>query len=255
MCRPTHPSPCGGAACRSRKWRRTAARSLTSCSVKSPSECTSSTRTIMAKGRLAFSCSACGGLTPKWAGQCPDCGAWNTLEEHRPVAAAPSRRGRAHYAGDSGVRTLAEVPQAEEARFSTGNRELDRVLGGGLVVGGVVLLGGDPGIGKSTLLLQSMAELPEAVSVLYVTGEESLRQVALRASRLSVSGERLKVSAETAVEAILAAAEQERPQVVVIDSIQTMFSEQLQSAPGSVSQVRESAALLVRYAKQSAATL
>ncbi|RFA38026.1 DNA repair protein RadA [Alkalilimnicola ehrlichii] len=209
----------------------------------------------MAKAKTTYTCTACGAMSPKWAGQCADCGAWNTLEEVVQVASAVGAKRRGNYAGDSGVQTLAEVPQAEEARFTTRSRELDRVLGGGLVVGGVILLGGDPGIGKSTLLLQSLAQLPEEVSALYVTGEESLRQVALRANRLGVEGDRLKVLAETAVEAILAAAQRERPQVIVIDSVQTIFTEQLQSAPGSVSQVRETAALLVRYAKQSGAAL
>jgi DNA repair protein RadA/Sms len=208
----------------------------------------------MAKARSVYNCTACGAVSPKWAGQCGDCGAWNTLQEAIQLS-APRAAARANYSGDRGVQTLAEVPQAEEARFSTRNRELDRVLGGGLVVGGVILLGGDPGIGKSTLLLQALAQLPAELSALYVTGEESLRQVALRATRLGVSGERLKVLAETSVEAILAAAQAERPQVIVIDSVQTVFTEQLQSAPGSVAQVRESAALLVRYAKQSGAAL
>lgn len=206
----------------------------------------------MARTKTDYSCSACGASTPKWSGQCPECGAWNTLEE---VVRAPDRPGQSagarQYAGDAGVTTLGEVALTEESRFTTGLQELDRVLGGGLVHGGAVLLGGDPGIGKSTLLLQTTANLAARDSVLYVTGEESLRQVALRASRLGVAADTLEVLAETCVEAILEHASQRRPRVLVVDSIQTVFTEALQSAPGAVAQVRESAARLIRYAKQS----
>ncbi|KAB7628368.1 DNA repair protein RadA [Alkalilimnicola sp. S0819] len=211
----------------------------------------------MAKSRTVFVCSGCGASSPKWAGQCGDCGEWNTLQEQVLAAATPRAAAapRGQYAGDAGVKTLAEVSTEEEARFGTGLRELDRVLGGGLVQGGVVLLGGDPGIGKSTLLLQTVAMLPGDLRSLYVTGEESLRQVGLRARRLGVAAERMQVLAETSVEAIVDAARAARPQVLVVDSIQTVFSENLQSAPGSVSQVREAAAHLVRYAKQSGTAL
>lgn len=210
----------------------------------------------MAKVKTAYACNECGAMSPKWAGQCPDCGAWNSLEEtvQAPPASGP-RAVRGQYAGDRGAQTLAEVPRDTETRFTTNIGELDRVLGGGMVRGGVILLGGDPGIGKSTLLLQTLAELPQELKALYVTGEESLRQVALRASRLGVQGDRLKVLAETSAEAIVEVARRESPDVVVIDSIQTMHAEHLQSAPGSVAQVRESAAFLVRYAKQTGTAL
>ncbi|MFV8833511.1 DNA repair protein RadA [Aquisalimonas sp.] len=206
----------------------------------------------MARTKTEYCCSACGATSPKWSGQCPDCGAWNTLEE---IVRAPERPGQPagarQYAGDAGVTTLGDVALSEDARFSTGLKELDRVLGGGLVHGGAVLLGGDPGIGKSTLLLQTTAHLAARDSVLYVTGEESLRQVALRASRLGVAADTLEVLAETCVEAILEHARQRRPRVLVVDSIQTVFTEALQSAPGAVAQVRESAARLIRFAKQT----
>ena len=209
------------------------------------------------KAKVLYACRECGGTSPKWAGQCPECGAWNTLEEtvirpERP-GGAPVNRGQ--YAGDGGIQSLDAVALDEEARFGTGSGELDRVLGGGLVEGGVVLLGGDPGIGKSTLLLQALAALARDSSVLYVTGEESLRQVALRASRLGLQGQGLNVLAETSVEAIMAAAASRKPRVMVIDSIQTVFTDALQSAPGSVAQVRESTAHLVRYAKRSGTAL
>ena len=207
--------------------------------------------------RSVFVCRECGGQSAKWAGQCPECGAWNTLEEQRAATpASPKGAQRAQYAGDSGIKRLSEIPQNQETRFSTGVGEFDRVLGGGLVAGGVVLLGGDPGIGKSTLLLEVVAKLAQEHSALYVTGEESLRQVGLRASRLGVQEDGgLRLLAETGVEAILALAEKERPAVMVVDSIQTIFSESLGSAPGSVAQVRESAAQLVRFAKQTGTVL
>ncbi|WP_253477814.1 DNA repair protein RadA [Natronocella acetinitrilica] len=210
----------------------------------------------MVKTRSQYSCTACGALSPKWSGQCPECGAWNSLQEQRAVMATPRAKPQGgQYAGDTGIQALSAVDLVEEARSTTGIGELDRVLGGGLVEGGVVLLGGDPGIGKSTLLLQTTASLAQAGEALYVTGEESLRQVAMRATRLGLPTDGLHVLAETSVESILAAASTRRPRVMVIDSIQTIFSEQLQSAPGSVAQVRESAALLVRHAKQTGTAL
>ena len=208
----------------------------------------------MARTRTLYSCTACGARSPKWAGQCSECGAWNTLEETVEAPAAP-RAGTAQYAGESGVMTLGEVALEESARFTSGLRELDRVLGGGLVHGGCVLLGGDPGIGKSTLLLQTSAFLATRERVLYVTGEESLRQVALRGERLGVAADSLEVLAETCVEAIIEHARQRRPRVLVVDSVQTVFTEALQSAPGSVAQVRESAARLIRFAKQTETSL
>lgn len=213
----------------------------------------------MARTRTLFNCTACGASSPKWAGQCGDCGAWNSLEEVRQPQSAPRQgpavRPRGQYAGDRGVQTLDEVTLTEEARYTTRIGELDRVLGGGLVQGGVILLGGDPGIGKSTLLLQTMVGLAADGRALYVTGEESIRQVALRASRLGLQTAGLKVLAETCVEAVIEQALVEQPRIMVIDSIQTIFTEQLQSAPGGVAQVRESAAQLVRFAKQTGTTV
>jgi DNA repair protein RadA/Sms len=205
-----------------------------------------------AKARAAFVCNACGARLPKWSGQCPDCGAWNAVEE---IPNAPGRGGAsAGYAGVAGVAgavSLAEVSPEERARTPSGIAELDRVLGGGLVPGSVILLGGDPGIGKSTLLIQACARLAAESPVLYVSGEESAQQVGLRARRLGLDGQGIRLLAETCVERIIAAAASEGPRVMVVDSIQTLSTELLQSAPGSVSQVRESAAQLVRYAKQT----
>ncbi|MGD8308177.1 MAG: DNA repair protein RadA, partial [Chromatiales bacterium] len=205
-----------------------------------------------------YVCSGCGSRQLKWAGQCPDCDAWNTLEEALDAPAAPRRPGFGGYAGDSvagAVQRLSAVQAAGEQKTAVGIGELDRVLGGGLVRGSVVLIGGDPGVGKSTLLLQTLLRLSREVRCLYVTGEESPQQVSLRARRLGLDGDDLLILAETAVERILAAAADEGPAVMVIDSIQTLFTELLQSAPGSVAQVRESAAQLVRFAKQSGTAL
>ncbi len=206
----------------------------------------------MAKPKLTYTCSACGSTSPQWAGRCSECGGWNTLSE--TVAMAAPVAGR--FAGWSGggaarVTALSEVSPDSQQRHSVGLQELDRVLGGGLVSGSVVLIGGDPGIGKSTLLLQVLAALSGRLASLYVTGEESLEQISIRAGRVDVDGSRLRLLSETSVERIIATAEKEQPQVMVLDSIQTLFTDGLQSAPGSVAQVRESAAQLVRYAKQS----
>lgn len=205
----------------------------------------------MNKIRTVYVCDACGGRTLQWAGQCPECGGWNTLVE----ASAPARSSKAPvrggYAGETAVRSLSEVEGQTQPRLTSGLPELDRVLGGGLVAGSVTLIGGDPGIGKSTLLLQSAASLAINKTVLYVTGEESLEQVGLRARRLGVAGQPLQLAAETGVERLLDTATRARPAVLVVDSIQTMFTETLQSAPGSVAQLRESTAMLVRFAKQS----
>ena len=202
----------------------------------------------MNKIRTLYVCDACGARSPKWAGQCPECGAWNTLVESR----APEKpaRGRLPKA-DTQVRVLplAEVHGEHASRIGTGIMELDRVLGGGLVAGSVTLIGGDPGIGKSTLLLQAAANLADSRSVLYVTGEESPEQVGLRAQRLSVGQQPLQLAAETCVERMLETAETLKPAVLVVDSIQTVYTEILQSAPGSVAQLRESTGLLVRFAK------
>ncbi len=215
----------------------------------------------MARAKVRFVCNACGAQTSQWMGQCPDCLAWNSLTE-TPVIAAGAGRGRgrpapAADAGRSRIKNIGEVAAEREAYVATGIDEFDRVLGGGLVPGSVVLLGGDPGIGKSTLLLQAVAALSASgrLACLYVTGEESPQQVALRGKRLGVEAKGLKLLAETRVERILELAEQERPGVIVVDSIQTMFTDLLQSAPGSVAQVRESAAQFVRYAKNSGTAL
>ncbi|MCB1619234.1 MAG: DNA repair protein RadA [Thiothrix sp.] len=210
----------------------------------------------MNKARIQYHCTACGSLQSKWNGQCPDCGAWNTLEESAAVAAKKTRNPRfSGYAGDATIiRSLKDIEVAEEPRTTTGQSELDRVLGGGLVAGSVILIGGDPGIGKSTILLQTLCSLP-AVKSLYVTGEESMQQVSMRAQRLGLVADHLRLLTETGVETIISLARQEQPTLMVIDSIQTLFTEQLQSAPGSVSQIRESAAQLVRFAKQTQTVL
>ena len=207
----------------------------------------------MAKARSQYVCGECGGTSPKWQGQCPQCGAWNSLSESPLEPASASRF--ASIAPTAEVLTLGDVVAAELPRESTGLAEFDRVLGGGVVPGAVVLIGGDPGIGKSTLLLQALAAMAQAVPVLYVSGEESAAQVALRARRLGVDGRRVRLMAEIALERILATLVDERPRVAVIDSIQTLYSGELQSAPGSVAQVRECAAQLTRAAKRSGTSL
>jgi DNA repair protein RadA/Sms len=202
----------------------------------------------VAKVKTVYTCNECGATSPKWVGQCPACSAWNTLTETAVVRAVGARGPRAFNASST-AQSLDALTPLPVARHPTGMAELDRVLGGGLVTGSVVLIGGDPGIGKSTLLLQALAEVGRRTPVLYVSGEESADQIALRAQRLGIPGEQLRLLTENQTETILAAMEAEQPQVVVIDSIQTVFTEILQSAPGSVAQVRESAAQLVRYAK------
>jgi DNA repair protein RadA/Sms len=203
----------------------------------------------MAKAKTVYACTECGGTSPKWQGQCPHCGTWNTLVESA-VAPAPTRfatvTGRS-----STVTPLGAVDARASPRFPTGIEEFDRVLGGGLVPGAVVLLGGDPGIGKSTLLLQATASIGAARKVLYVTGEESPDQIALRAQRLGLVNAPVNLLAEVQLESILATLATERPEVAIVDSIQTMYTEALTSAPGSVAQVRECAAQLTRYAKQN----
>ena len=202
---------------------------------------------FMAKDKTQYSCSECGGASPKWLGKCPHCGAWNTLQETR--ADSPSAHRFQSLAGTQPVATLSEIVVAEVARTPTGQEELDRALGGGIVAGGVVLIGGDPGIGKSTLLLQAADSLSRQLKVLYITGEESGAQVALRARRLGLDGRQVRVLAEIGLEKILFALQSEAPDFCVIDSIQTLYSEALTSAPGSVAQVRECAAQLTRHAK------
>jgi DNA repair protein RadA/Sms len=207
----------------------------------------------MAKAKTAYACTECGGQTSKWQGQCPHCGVWNTLVE--TIAATPASRFQALAGGASVVRALSSVEAGDNPRAPTGIEEFDRVLGGGLVSGGVILLGGDPGIGKSTLLLQAMASIGVSRRALYVTGEESADQIALRAQRLGLVNAAVELLAEVQLEAIVGAIRTQRPDVVVIDSIQTVYTEALESAPGSVAQVRECAAQLTRLAKQTAITI
>jgi DNA repair protein RadA/Sms len=208
----------------------------------------------VAKAKTVYSCTECGGQVLKWQGQCPHCQAWNTLVES--VAEASPSANRFGLSAEPGkLQRLAEVEAREASRVATGIEEFDRVLGGGLVAGGVVLLGGDPGIGKSTLLLQSLAEVGRKRSVLYVTGEESSQQVALRARRLGVDAGHVHILPEINLEKIQAVIGAEKPDVAVIDSIQTLYSGQLQSAPGSVAQVRECAAQLTRVAKGTGTTI
>lgn len=200
----------------------------------------------MAKQKTIYSCNECGGQTLKWQGQCPHCQAWNTLVE---TIAEKSVSRFSPQSATSQVQNLSTIDAHEEPRFSTGIDELDRVLGGGLVHGGVVLLGGDPGIGKSTLLLQALSNMSAQYPVLYVSGEESAQQVALRARRLALNVQQVHLFAEIQLEKIQAVLIERKPAIAVIDSIQTIYSEVLQSAPGSVAQVRECAAQLTRLAK------
>jgi DNA repair protein RadA/Sms len=207
------------------------------------------------KTKIQFQCNECGAETPKWVGQCPECMAWNTLQESiiEKKSSASNNRFREHLAGPAEVCSLDAVEMSETPRQVTGLAELDRVMGGGLVNGSVTLIGGDPGIGKSTLLLQTLACLDDASGVpsLYVTGEESAQQVGLRGKRLGLSLGSLRILTENHLERILNVASKEKAKVIVIDSIQTVYSDMLQSAPGSVAQVRECAAQLVRFAKQT----
>lgn len=213
----------------------------------------------MAKTKSVYTCRDCGASFPKWSGQCPDCSAWNTLEEAIAQSSPSSGpRGRGNWSGtaSAAVTNLASVrAESSGTRLATGLSEFDRVLGGGLVGGSVVLLGGDPGIGKSTLLLQVQDALAGGHGTLYVTGEESAGQVAMRAHRLGLSPDRLDCLTETSLEIVLATAAERRPAFMVLDSVQTLWTESLQSAPGAVAQVRECAARLVQFAKQTGCTV
>jgi len=212
----------------------------------------------MAKAKLLYQCNECGGTAPKWVGQCPDCNAWNTLIEVIAEESSPrSSRFREHQVAPAEVCFLNAVAATGMERIPTGMTELDRAIGGGLVQGSVLLLGGDPGIGKSTLLLQVIEAIDRAagISTLYVSGEESAQQISLRGKRLGLSPGQIRLLTENNLERILSIAAREKPGVLVIDSIQTAYTELLQSAPGAVAQVRECAAQLVRYAKQTGTTV
>jgi DNA repair protein RadA/Sms len=210
---------------------------------------------MMAKAKTIYVCTDCGGQAHKWQGQCPHCQVWNTLVESvaEPVVASANRYSLIAETGQ--LQRLSEVEANEESRISSGIAEFDRVLGGGLVPGAVILIGGDPGIGKSTLLLQSLATIGAAHKVLYISGEESPQQIALRARRLTVDSAEMQILPETSLGKIQAVIQAEKPEIAVIDSIQTLYSELLTSAPGSVAQVRECAAQLTRLAKSTATTI
>ncbi len=204
----------------------------------------------MSKAKTQYVCQSCGAAYPKWMGQCLDCNAWNTLVEER-IEVLPKSKTAAHYAGAElqEVVSLSEVSIREYTRVHLGMEELNRVLGGGLVPGSVTLIGGDPGIGKSSLLLQVLASLSQNYPVLYVSGEESLDQIALRAKRMELTTDQFQLLAQTSVANIIEAIKKHKPKMVVIDSIQTMQMEELSGAPGGVAQVRESAAILTKMAK------
>ena len=208
----------------------------------------------MAKAKLSYVCSACGTSHTKWAGQCSDCGEWNSMTENI-IAINNPRTGFAGKSDQLRSQALKEIQLESQARTTTNISELDRVLGGGVVHGSVTLIGGDPGIGKSTLLTQTLAALSSQLPSLYVTGEESLQQVSLRAHRLGLEESSFKLLSATCVEHIIKLALEQKPKVMVIDSIQTIYTESLQSAPGGVAQVRESAAQLVRFAKQTGTSM
>ncbi|MDH2433847.1 DNA repair protein RadA [Pokkaliibacter sp. MBI-7] len=213
----------------------------------------------MAKQKLAYVCNECGEDFSKWQGQCSNCGNWNTLSEVRLGSGKRSTNSAGGYAGAAGqqaqILDLSAVELSETPRFSSGIGEFDRVLGGGMVPGSAILIGGHPGAGKSTLLLQTMCQLAQRMPALYVSGEESLQQIAMRAQRLSLPMQGLKMLAETSVERILEMATQLQPKLLVVDSIQVVHTELIDSAPGGVSQVRESAAILTRFAKQTGTVL
>lgn len=213
----------------------------------------------MAKQKTAFVCNDCGADLNKWQGQCPECGQWNTIQEiklGKNVSVSSISRSASGYAGVSAeITTLGAIDLEDQPRFSSGVGEFDRVLGGGLVPGSAILVGGHPGAGKSTLLLQTMCHLSHQMDALYVTGEESLQQVAMRANRLGLVAENLKMYSETQLEAIELTVQQYKPKVLVVDSIQVVSTDSIESAPGSVSQVRECAARLTRLAKQTGMVL
>lgn len=205
------------------------------------------------KQKTAYVCTECGAESPRWAGQCTSCGEWNVIKEIRLGAEKKKNSGLSGYAGSrSEVKLLSDVDMAQAERISTGLVEFDRVLGGGIVRGSVVLIGGAPGAGKSTILLQAIANAVQSnVSVLYVSGEESLQQIAERSNRLGLNSSAIKMLAETSVQRICDCVDEEKPELVIIDSIQVMYTVDSDSAAGSVSQVRESASYLTQYAKRN----
>jgi DNA repair protein RadA/Sms len=210
---------------------------------------------MMAKTKTVYFCAECGADTPKWQGKCPACGAWNTLQEHIERPAAPGRAGIVSSPYRSKAKTICQVDSSDEIRFSTAMGELDRVLGGGAVAGSLVLVGGAPGIGKSTLLLQICRSLAAERTVLYVSGEESERQLKMRAQRLQVSAENLFILSETRMSDILATAEELKPDILIVDSIQTMFCDENESSPGSVSQVKDCTMTLMQISKNLGITV
>lgn len=209
----------------------------------------------MAKAKTVFFCTACGNETPKWQGKCPACGAWNTLEEHVEKPAAPGRAKAASHGVAKKAKTIEQVDTGDEIRFSTGMGELDRVLGGGAVEGSLVLVGGAPGIGKSTLLLQICNALCSGRSVLYISGEESERQLKLRAQRLGVAPTELYILSETRLSDVLETVEELKPDVLIVDSIQTMYCDENESSPGSVSQVKDCTMTLMNLSKSQGLTV
>ena len=212
----------------------------------------------MAKAKTIYSCTECGASEPKWQGQCPSCMAWNTLVESVEEPSTSTNRYANKFDGltaSSQLQKISSIKAADIERTLTGISEFDRVLGGGLVEGGVVLIGGDPGIGKSTLLLQVLCHLGQSAQAIYVSGEESPQQIAMRAKRLGLDASNVELLAEINLEKILATLQTHKPNIAVIDSIQTVYSEALTSAPGSVAQVRECSAQLTRLAKQLGITV
>ena len=209
----------------------------------------------MAKTKTVFFCTQCGNESPKWQGRCPACGAWNTLEEHIEKPAAPGRAKAAPVGSSHTPKKLQEVDTGSEIRFSTGMGELNRVLGGGAVAGSLVLVGGAPGIGKSTLLLQICNQLCRERSVLYVSGEESERQLKLRAQRLGVSPENLYILSETRLSDVLEAVESTQPDILIVDSVQTLYNEENESSPGSISQVKDCTMAMMQLSKARGITV
>ena len=209
----------------------------------------------MAKTKTIFFCTACGNETPRWMGRCPGCGAYNTMEEHIEKPVSPGRAKAAPVGMSRRPQRIREVTSDSEIRFSTGMGELDRVLGGGAVAGSLVLVGGAPGIGKSTLLLQICAQLCTERRVLYISGEESERQIKLRAERLNVSPEELYILSETRLSDVLEAAEEMKPDILIVDSIQTLYREENESSPGSVSQVKDCTMTLMNLSKSQGITV